>query len=175
MSEPTSSSPAAAAPVPAGLYRVDPNRSFLGFRAKAFGLVWVRGTMPAVDGSVRIEDGLLSGTGVIAASGVETGVKARDWHLRSSHYLNTAVHPEIALAVDGAAIDTGRADCTVTVRDTSSAVQLQITALDVVDGALHLRAVVELDRTPFPMLPPLAGVSRVVHIDLSVVALPSTS
>jgi polyisoprenoid-binding protein YceI len=171
MSERTPSSPAVTTSIPAGLYRADAERSKLSFRAKAFGLFWVRGTMPAVEGTLHIEDGRLSGSGVIAASKVDTGVAPRDWHLRSSHYLKTAAHPTIALEVAGAEIAAGTVPCTVTVRGTSSIVPLIIEKIDVVDGALHLQAGVDLDRTPFPMLPPLAGVSRIVHIGLTVVAV----
>lgn len=170
MSEPTTPISGAVNPAPSGTYRIDAERSFLGFRAKAFGLLWVSGRMPAVDGSVRIADGVLSGGGTVAASGVDTGLGARDWHLRSSHYLHAATHPDITLAVDNAVIETGLADCTVTVRGTAAPMRLRLTALDVIDGALHLRANADLDRTPFPMLPPLAGVSRRVQLELNVVA-----
>jgi hypothetical protein len=82
--------------------------------------------------------------------------------------LKTAAHPTIALEVDGAEIAAGRTACTVTVRGTSSTVPLKIEKLDVVDGTMHLEAGVDLDRTPFPMLPPVAGVSRILHIGLTV-------
>jgi polyisoprenoid-binding protein YceI len=170
MSELTPSVSAIAESIPSGLFRADAGRSVLRFRAKAFGLVWVQGTIPAIEGTVRIENGRLSGSGVIAASKVDTGLAPRDWHLRSSHYLKTATHPTITLEVDGADIAAGRADCVVTVRDTSSTVSLQIEKLDVVDGVLRLEAGVDLDRSPFPMLPPPAGVSRIVHIGLTVIA-----
>lgn len=170
MSDAQSLHSAANTPIPAGSYRADPQRSELRFRAKAFGLLWVRGTIPAVEGTVRIENGRLSGHGVIAASKVDTGLGARDWHLRTSHYLHTSAHPTIALEVDDADITAGRVDCAVTVRGTTSTVPMTIEKLEVTDGDLHLQAGVELDRTPFPMLPPLAGVSRIVHIGLTVVA-----
>lgn len=170
MSELQPSAPLVAASIPDGMYLADAERSSLSFRAKAFGLVWVRGTMPTVEGAVRIENGRLSGTGVIAASGVDTGLAPRDWHLRSSHYLKTAAHPTIALEVHDADMAAGYADCIVTVRGTSSVVPLRIEQLEVADGALHLQAGVDLDRSPFPMLPPLAGVSKIVHIGLTVIA-----
>lgn len=170
MSDAQSLHPTADTPVPAGTYRAVAERSELKFRAKAFGLVWVRGTIPAVEGTVRIENGRLSGRGVIAASKVDTGLGARDWHLRTSHYLHTAAHPTIALEVDDADITAGRVDCAVTVRGTTSTVPMTIEKLEVHDGNLHLQAGVDLDRSPFPMLPPLAGVSRTVHIGLTVLA-----
>lgn len=158
------------AAIPNGDYTADPAESELLFRAKSFALFWVRGSMPAASGTIRITDGNLSGTGTIAADQVTTGVGLRDWHLRSSHYLHSKRYPGLTLAVNDADIDSGRADCTVTVRDTASTVPMTLKSLDVVDGGLRLEAGVELDRTVYPMLPPLAGVSRKVHVDLIVVA-----
>ena len=157
-------------PIPAGEYVVDLEQSELRFKAKAFGLVWVRGRMPAAAGSFRITDGTLSGTGEVAADQVDTGVAARDGHLRSSHYLDTTRHPVISATVDGADLGSGVADCTVVVRGTASPVRMTINSVAVVDGALRLEAGVALDRTPYPMFPPAAGVSRIVHVALTVVA-----
>lgn len=158
--------------IPAGEFVADPARSELRFKAKAFTLFWVRGRMPAASGTLRIQDGKLSGTGEVAAHAVSTGIGARDWHLRSSHYLHTKCHPVITMRVEDADLASGTVRCAVTVRDTTSAVDLRVTRLEVVDGELHLEAAVELDRSPFPMLPPLAGVSRKVHVELTVVARP---
>ena len=69
-----------AAPAPAipdGDYVVDVTRSELRFRARAFGLVWVRGRMPAVEGAVHVREGVFSGDGVRAA-GAWTPVRDRE-------------------------------------------------------------------------------------------------
>jgi polyisoprenoid-binding protein YceI len=79
-----------AATIPAGTYQVDPARSELKFRAKAFGLMWVRGRIPVTSGTIRITEGQLEGSGEIGAAEIDTGLAARDWHLRTSHYLHTA-------------------------------------------------------------------------------------
>jgi polyisoprenoid-binding protein YceI len=163
----------ATASVPSGTYVADAGESGLRFKAKAFTLFWVRGHIPAKAGTLRIVDGRLSGTGEIAADRIATGVRARDWHLRSAHYLHTNQHPTITLSVQDADISAGEVACTVTVRGTSSVVPLRISSVDYREGRLHLAAGVDLDRTVFPMLPPIAGVSRRVHIDLSVVAHPA--
>lgn len=170
MPEPRHAQSAADIAALAGSYHAVAQRSELRFRAKAFGLIWVDGVMPAAEGTLRIEDGKLSGHGVVAARHVDTGLRARDRHLRSSHYLHTTEHPAITLTVDGADLTSGLAECAVTVRDTTHAVPMTIAALDSDGDVLQLRATVELDRTPFPMLPPAAGVSRTVHVDLTVVA-----
>jgi polyisoprenoid-binding protein YceI len=153
-----------------GLFLADCARSELRFTAKAFALVWVRGRMPAASGTIRIRNGKLSGMGEIAATAVSTGIAARDWHLRTSHYLHTRRHPVIRLTVEDADLTTGAARCVVTVRNTAAPVTMTITHWEIVDGELHLEAEVELDRSPFPMLPPWAGVSRKVRAELTVVA-----
>jgi polyisoprenoid-binding protein YceI len=156
--------------LPDGTYDIDPEVSQLRFRAKAFALAWVRGTMPVISGSVRIRDGRVSGSGEIAADKVTTGLAPRDWHLRSSHYLGTARHPRIAVSVDGTGLNAGQFPCTVVVRDTPATVPLHVREVQMQDGMLRIECLLVLDRTPFPMLPPLAGVSRRVHVELTLVA-----
>jgi hypothetical protein len=56
------------------------------FRAKAFGLVWVRGRTPVIGAALHARDGVFSG-GAVGADRISTGLGARDRHLRSSHYL----------------------------------------------------------------------------------------
>lgn len=170
--------PSVAAPAPAipdGDYVVDAGRSELRFRAKAFGLVWVRGRMPAVEGTIRVREGVFSGAGAVAADRVSTGLGARDWHLRSSHYLQAARHSRVAIAVRDADPATGQADATLTVRGVTAPLSLRLTGLAWHEGTLRLEVAGELDRTPLPMLPPLAGVSRIVHCQLVVEARPVRS
>ncbi|MEV1292686.1 YceI family protein [Pseudonocardia sp. NPDC049635] len=156
--------------VPDGTYAVDPAACALRFRAKAFTLLWVRGTMPVVAGTLHVRGGRLSGEGAVAADRVATGVGARDWHLRSSHYLHTKRYPQITLSATDADLGSDTVDCTVTVRGTSRSVPMAITTSHCEGDRLHIAASTRLDRTVFPMLPPLAGVSRMVDIELTVVA-----
>src|SRR6266568_6799462 len=101
--------PPSARAIPPGTYVADSARSQLSFRAKAFGLIWVHGHMPAVGGTIYVSEGQLRGTGEVAAGRISTGLRARDWHLRTRHYLHTARHPNIQLAVDDADIASGHA------------------------------------------------------------------
>ena len=164
------SSVAPASAIPDGDYVVDVTRSELRFRAKAFGLVWVRGRMPAVEGTVHVREGVFSGDGAVAADRISTGLAARDWHLRSSHYLHAARHARVAIAVHDADPATGQADATLTVRGVTAPLSLRLTDLAWHEGTLRLELAGELDRTPLPMLRPLAGVSRIVHCQLVVEA-----
>ena len=159
-----------AATIPDGTYHVDPARSTLQFRAKAFGLTWVRGHMPVASGTIRVAGGRLEGSGEIGAAELDTGLAARNWHLRTSHYLHTRAHPRIGVSVAGAALGVTRADCTVTVRGTPGTVPMRVRRVAFEDGTLRIDADTALDRTPYPMLPPVAGVSRVVYIEVAIAA-----
>jgi polyisoprenoid-binding protein YceI len=108
--------PASAHAIPPGTYLADSARSQLSIRAKAFGLIWVHGHMPAVGGTIHVSEGRLRGAGEVAASRVSTGLRARDWHLRTRHYLHTTQHPNIQLSVDDADIASGHADFRVIAR-----------------------------------------------------------
>jgi polyisoprenoid-binding protein YceI len=168
ITEPASGGPRQA--LPDGTYDIDPEGSQLRFRAKAFALAWVRGTMPVMSGCIYVRDGRVSGAGEIAADKVTTGLAPRDWHLRSSHYLGTARHPRIAVSVGGTGLDAEQFPCTVVVRDTPTTVPLDVRAVEIDDGRLRVEAHLVLDRTPFPMLPPIAGVSRHVDVELTLLA-----
>jgi polyisoprenoid-binding protein YceI len=156
--------------IPSGTYLADPSRSGLNFRAKAFGLIWVRGFLPADGGSVHVADGRLSGTGEVAASRISTGLPARDWHLPTSLYLHTTRHPNIAMSVADADIASGHADFQVVVRGSPAVVRLELDSIEVTSETLQLKAHGTADRSPFGMLPPACGVSRLVHVELTVVA-----
>lgn len=159
--------------VRAGNYRVDPEKSGITFRAKAFGLLWVHGSIPAAEGAIGVVDGQLNAEGELAADELSTRLAPRDWHLRTSHYLYTRAHPRISVSIDSARLGTGEAECTVIVRDTPSVVPVTVTSIEAVDGALHIEATAVVDRKPFPMLGSWAGVSRRVHISVSLVARPT--
>jgi polyisoprenoid-binding protein YceI len=156
-----------AALPPDGVYEVDPEGSRLQFRAKAFTLAWVRGTMPVAGGTIRIADGRVTGAGELAADQITTGLAPRDWHLRSSHYLHTAKHPRIRVSVDDVPVGATSVPCTVVVRETSCVTPFEIGTVECAGDVLRVDGRLVLDRTPFPMLPPVAGVSRLVELDLS--------
>jgi polyisoprenoid-binding protein YceI len=160
--------PGAMAPV-RGTYAIDTDASQFRFRAKAFTRFWVRGTMPIAEGSVRFTDGRVSGDGQIAADRLSTGLAPRDWHLRSSHYLHTARHPRIRVSVAATPVG-GPFECTVVVRGTSCTVPLTVDAVELDEEVLQVTGHLLLDRRPLPMLPPIAGVSRLVEIELELLA-----
>jgi polyisoprenoid-binding protein YceI len=153
---------------PDGIYDVDPGGSRLQFRARAFTVAWVRGTMPVAGGTIRITNGRITGVGELAADRVSTGLGPRDWHLRSSHYLHTATHPRIQVSVDNAPAGAASIPCVVVVRGASCVTQFELGTVEYAGDVIRVDGRLVLDRTPFPMLPPVAGVSRLVHLDLSI-------
>jgi len=156
--------------IPSGTYVADPERSQLTFRAKAFGVVWVHGNMPVTSGTLQVADGRVQGAGDVSASGVTTGLWVRDWHLRTGHYLGTAAHPRIHLSVEDADLTSGCVAARVTVRGKPASVDLVLDSAQVSDGTVRLAAHGTVDRSPFGMLPPMCGVSRLVHVTIVVVA-----
>lgn len=155
--------------IPSGTYVVDTERSTVTFRAKAFGLMWVRGRLPLLEGSITIGDGRIAGAGLLAADRIETALAPRDWHLRSAHYLHADKYPTIKVAIDGADLSSQSIPCEVTVRGTTAPTQLQVRSIDAADN-LTITAETTVDRTVYPMLGPWAGVSRRVNLVVELVA-----
>ncbi|MDV7243220.1 MULTISPECIES: YceI family protein [Rhodococcus] len=168
----SASSDPASTTIPSGTYAIDTGRSAVTFRAKAFGLMWVRGRIPVREGSITVSGGRITGTGLLAANRIDTALGPRDWHLRSAHYLHTDKHPTIRVAIDGAALSSQSVPCEVTVRGTTAPVRLQLRAIEVAD-TLHITAETTVDRTVYPMLGPWAGVSRRANLVITLVARPT--
>lgn len=149
---------------------VDPQRSRFGFKATAFLLMPVKGTFRARGGTITIEDGRFSAHGVADATSVDTRIKPRDAHLRHKHYLWTKQHPEILLEVGDVPLDAETATAQLTARGQTVAVDLTLDSVEQSGGSLRVRASGAFDRVPLGMLPPLAGVSRQIKLDLDLVA-----
>lgn len=161
--------------IPSGTYVADPERSRLTFRAKAFGLVWVRGSMPVTSGTIEVTSGQLRGAGDVSATEVTTGLRVRDWHLRTKHYLHTARHPKIQLLVERADFTSRTASARVMVRGHSAPLKLILDSAEPRDGTVRLAAHGTIDRSSLGMLPPTCGVSRLVQVAVVVVATQATA
>ncbi|HEX3827548.1 MAG TPA: YceI family protein [Sporichthyaceae bacterium] len=156
-------------------YHVDPARSRLSFSAKSFGIVRVHGFMPVVAGTIRLQNGRVQATGASAADRIDTGLRPRDWHLRTAHYLHSAAHPTIQLRVEDGPLAPGELDATLVVRDVAAPIRLTVEAVEQTENTLVVHASTSLDRTPFPGLRPFAGVSRIIHVELNITALAETT
>ncbi|MHB8692523.1 MAG: YceI family protein [Solirubrobacteraceae bacterium] len=159
------------APLPDGTYTLDVHRSELRFRAVAWRLMPVRGTIRPTSGTVSILRNSLSAAGTADATSINTGIGVRDWHLRHSHYLNAKMFPAIQLSVERCRRESGEAQATLEVRGQPISLPLTLTAIEAHDGGgLRVKASGRFDRTGVGMLAPVFGVSRMIDIDLTIVA-----
>jgi polyisoprenoid-binding protein YceI len=114
--------------ITAGTWRVDPEHTSLEFRVRHAGLARVRGVFRVFEGAlVAREDGAVSAWASIDAASLETGVGARDDHLRSSDFFAVDEHPRIAFrttAVESAGGERLRIAGELTIRGTTRTVEL---------------------------------------------------
>jgi polyisoprenoid-binding protein YceI len=130
----------------------------------------VTGTLGPTSGEVIVEGGIVRGYGRADATAVDTGLKPRDWHLRTSHYLHTAKYPAVRLRVVRCDLDSRQADARLEVRDGVVSIPITIDEVRTQGDELWLKISGSFDRRALGMLPRLAGVSRMVHLDLDLVA-----
>ncbi len=82
-------------------WTVDPVHSTAQFTARHFGIVPVIGTIPILNASVTLNSGSqipVAVSAVLDASKVDTHNAMRDSDLRSPHYFNAAVTPDVRFA-----------------------------------------------------------------------------
>jgi len=167
--------PPSARAIPPGTYVADSARSQLSFRAKAFGLIWVHGHMPAVGGTIHVSEGRLRGH--------RRGRGQQDQHRTAGPGLAPAHEtlPAHRAASEHPAVGRQRRHRLRTRRlpchrqGKPASIGLELDSAQVSDGTLRLRAHGTIDRSSFGMLPPPYGVSRLVHVVLTVVAMPAAT
>ena len=94
----TAAQPVTAALAP-GRWVVDPGHSTLEFRVRHAGVARVRGVFRDFEGALGVApDGTLSVAGSVAAASLDTGLDARDRHLRSPDFFDVERHPRLAFA-----------------------------------------------------------------------------
>jgi polyisoprenoid-binding protein YceI len=167
--------PAAATALQAGEYVLDVHRTTLGFRAKAFCLKWVTGTLRPTSGGLRIEGDIFYGAGTADATSVDTKLRPRDWHLRTGHYLHATKYPDVRLSVDPCRLDSGTMEARLKVRDGAVSVAVTIDEIHASGDELRVKVSGSFDRRGLGMLPRQAGVSRVVHLHLDILATRTAS
>jgi polyisoprenoid-binding protein YceI len=114
--------------IPAGRYALDPVHSSLQFATRFVG-ARVRGTFGGLSGALEIAEELAKSSVLaqIDLATVSTGVGARDEHLRSADYFDTASHPVAAFASTGLVEDGDRFLLAgeLTIRGTTRPVELE--------------------------------------------------
>jgi len=86
------------APVPGGVYKIDPAHSSIGFAVRHLEINWVEGRFKDFDGTIRFDDKDVTNSSVEFAAKVEsvdTEVAARDKHLRSADFFEVERYPEM--------------------------------------------------------------------------------
>jgi polyisoprenoid-binding protein YceI len=86
------------APIPGGEYKVDPAHSVIGFAIRHYEISLVRGRFKDFTGSIRYDESDVSKSSVQFAAKIEsidTGVDARNAHLRTADFFDAAKYPEM--------------------------------------------------------------------------------
>src|SRR5687768_10472230 len=79
----------AYAPIPGGDYNIDPAHSRIGFSIRHLEIAWVEGRFKDIKGTIRFDEKDVTKSSVEFAAKVEsidTGVEARDKHLRTADF-----------------------------------------------------------------------------------------
>ena len=82
--------------LPTGEWRLDLDRSLLGFSVEKVAFGTVRGRFAEATASVTVTPGQTIATGALRSAGIDTGDERRDAHLRGEGFLDALGHPEIA-------------------------------------------------------------------------------
>ena len=88
----------AYAPVPAGEYKLDPAHSIIGFAIRHLEIAWVEGRFKDFAGTIRYDDKDITKSAVeftAKVASIDTGVEARDKHLRTADFFEVEKYPEI--------------------------------------------------------------------------------
>jgi polyisoprenoid-binding protein YceI len=88
----------AYAPVPGGVYNIDPAHSVIGFSIRHLEIAWVEGRFKDFKGTINFNDADVTKSSVEFAAKVEsidTGVEQRNAHLRTADFFDVAKYPEM--------------------------------------------------------------------------------
>lgn len=85
-------------PIPSGEYKIDPAHSVIGFAIRHYEISLVRGRFKDFTGTIRYDEADVSKSSVEFAAKIEsidTGVDARNAHLRTADFFDAAKYPEM--------------------------------------------------------------------------------
>lgn len=86
------------APIPGGEYKIDPAHSIIGFAIRHLEINWVEGRFKDFVGTIRYDESDVTKSSVEFTAKIEsidTGVEARDKHLRTADFFDAAKYPEM--------------------------------------------------------------------------------
>jgi polyisoprenoid-binding protein YceI len=87
------------APIPAGEYRIDPAHSTIGFAVRHYEINWVDGRFKEFEGTIRYDDKDVTKSSVeftAKSASIDTGVEARDKHLRTADFFEVEKYPTLS-------------------------------------------------------------------------------
>jgi polyisoprenoid-binding protein YceI len=157
----TTMSPAAAAQITDGAWRLDPVRSSVEFHVRHFyGLMTVKGDFAEYDGTLDLTTTPAVEL-TIQAGSLNTKMAKRDEHLRSGDFFDVERHPQVRFISDTATLDGDE----LSVRGQLHAAGRQIPlALDAtvreIDGELEIEAVAHADHRELGMTWSPLGILR---------------
>ena len=154
---------------PAGTYTIDTAASKISFDTKhLFGLGAVRDVFPIRSGTVQVTDPVADSSirVEVDAAGVDSANPGRDKQVRAKGLLDTANHPTIVFA---AGVGVGSTlTGTLTVRDVTRPITLQIQQVSVQEGAFTARATTTVDRYEFGVLAKKGLAARMLDLTVEV-------
>jgi polyisoprenoid-binding protein YceI len=141
-------------PASVGVWKVDPERSTIGFKAKSmWGLAPVKGSFKQFNGDGQITDTqTVFGRVDIKAASVDTKIGKRDEHLRSADFFDAEKYPDISVVVTGAeASDGDNVDlrAQLTVKSTTAPLLLHAKVVVLDDSLVRISAQGTIDRKDF--------------------------
>lgn len=89
----------AYAPIPGGDYKIDPAHSIIGFSIRHLEINWVEGRFKDFAGVIHYDESDVTKSSVEFTAKIEsidTGVEARDKHLRTPDFFDAAKFPEMS-------------------------------------------------------------------------------
>ena len=135
--------------------RIDKNHSTVGFRVPILaGMSTVTGKF--TDFEVEFDyDAAAPANSTVAVTiqiaSVDTGIEGRDGHLQTADFFDAEQHPTMTFVSDRVEIDGdhGAAHGTLTMRDTSREVTLDLQLMPMGEGGIGVKATTTIDRTDF--------------------------
>jgi polyisoprenoid-binding protein YceI len=91
------------AAIPRGMWTIVPDQSRVAFKVRKMGLYYVKGRFRDLAGRVDfdLDEQAAGGELTINAASISTRMPPRDWHLRTTDFLDVARHPLIRVRVEG--------------------------------------------------------------------------
>lgn len=160
---------------PPGPWRVDPERSTVGWSVKHLGVSTVHGTFTTFEGD--LEDGRADG--FVAAASVQTDDGQRDVFVRSDEFLDADAFPRMAFRAQVVPGDPVTLDGELTIRDTTLPLTLAVEPGAASAEAVELRLRGTLRRRAYGLKFHQAmgaadrGVSDEVELSLELVLVPA--